>query len=84
MLMIETIVETGLSIARRAEELARSIRLMIVSGRLDDLDIRCLLREVEGLADMSMVINQAVRLLDSSRDLRPEMFRHLPDNVTLH
>ncbi len=82
--MIETIVVSGISIARRAEELAAKIRRLILSGSLDDIDIRQLLREVEGLSDIGAVVNQAVRLLDRTRDMQPEIFRHLPENVTLH
>lgn len=82
--MIEAIVETGLSIARRADDLAVRIRRLISNGNFDDTDIIELIREVDRLTDVSMLVDQTIRALGRRHDLQPEIYRHLPVNVSLH
>jgi hypothetical protein len=81
--MLDVVIRNSLDIVARTERLIEKARRLIATGRLDDVEAYRIHTELERLADLVFIMDDAARLLRRMFELRPEMAHRYTVHATL-
>jgi hypothetical protein len=81
--MLEMIIENSLDIVDRTERLIDTVKRLVGAG-LDEVEAYRLHLEIERLTDVVLVMDEAVRLLRRTFELRPDIARSCAMHATIH